>query len=143
MAVRIAIDKDVDSIKRIADANRPSLGFSPRPVFTQSIKHEELIVADDSAAVMGFCHFHVRRDHVAKIYQICVADEYRRLGIGTTIVEFLVQTATARRATQVSLLCPENLTANDFYSSIGFVDTGFQEGKKRRLRKWKIMLVNQ
>lgn len=140
MEIRLATASSLGAVKRIADDNRMSLGFSPRPVFEQGLVAGELFVASFANAVCGFCLFHVRKDNVLKIYQICVDEPKRRLGVGSSMVKYLVNIANTVSASRIQLLCPEELDANKFYWVSGFSKGQVVQGKKRRLQSWYIQL---
>lgn len=47
------------------------------PILRQSAVKGELIIAKDNDLVVGFIHFHKRRDGYHVIYHICVLPEYK------------------------------------------------------------------
>ena len=47
------------------------------PILRQSAEKRELIIAKDNNLVVGFIHFHKRKDGYNVIYHICVLPEYK------------------------------------------------------------------
>jgi ribosomal protein S18 acetylase RimI-like enzyme len=128
---------DIDGIKQIADAHRKELGFVRRPTLIEAIDRSEILVAKQNGNTVGFVEYRHRRDEQTTLYNIAVFPEYRRLGVGRKLVQSLVNEAKERNKRYISLKCPEDLTANEFYEILGFQLQVIEPGKHRRLKIWQ------
>lgn len=140
MEIRLAKPNELAAIKRIAEDNRRELGFSTTATYSAAINAEEMIVSQEKSRVLGYCHFHLRRDNVLKVYQICVDRLHRRNGIGTGLMNYVITYTIRRGGNSITLLCPDDLEANLFYGSYGFVCGQLVAGKKRQLRIWSMVI---
>lgn len=132
---------DLDVIKKIADANRDSLGFLPRAAIRHGILNGEVIVAKIGRQVVGFQSYHHRkRDLDTKLYYKCVAAHFRRRGIGNRLVDAVVTESRSLGRLRLVLKCPEDLPSNGFHKRYGFVLCGKEAGKLRRLNIWELRL---
>jgi ribosomal protein S18 acetylase RimI-like enzyme len=135
---RKAEPKDLEVIKTIADEHRDELGFILRPALAESIRREEVIVSENGSGIIGFVEYHHRRDEQTTLYHIAVASDYRRRGIGRSLVSALREEARAFDKRVIRLKCPVDLPAQDFYARMGFQIEGEVEGKARRLVLWAL-----
>lgn len=129
--------RDLDPIKGIADKHRTELGFVMRPSLEKSIHDHEIVVATSENVVVGFVHYHHRRDLQTTLYHLVVCSEYRFLGIGNNLVTKLTEEARALGKVYVLLKCPVTLASNAFYERIGFKLNGTELGKERELNVWR------
>lgn len=140
VTVTKAEHSDIDDIKRIADAHRNELGFVRRPTLIEAIDRSEILIAKRNGNIIGFVEYRHRRDDQTTLYNIAVFPEYRRLGVGRKLVQSLVTEARKRNKQYISLKCPEDLTANQFYEVLGFHLQEIEPGKHRRLKIWQFIL---
>ena len=138
--IRKAIDDDLDQIKNLADQERRSLGFITRATILQSIRQNETIVAEKDNCVIGFQMYHHRKDQQTTLYKKTVDKEYRRLGVGRSLVDFVVSEAKEIRQTRVKLKCPEDNDSNNFHQAIGFKIIGIEEKPKRNLNIYEMII---
>jgi ribosomal protein S18 acetylase RimI-like enzyme len=62
--------------------------------------------------------------HVAELYSLVIAQQYRRLGLGAKIVEVAIDTARKWGVSELKLtVSPTNEAAADLYSRSGFTTT--------------------
>lgn len=132
--------QDLDVIKRIADAHRNELGFIRRPALLQSIEREEVFVAVTETDLVGFVEYHHRRDQQTTLYHIVVVPEMRCCGIGNALFEALRVEASEKRKAFIRLKCPAELSANEFYASLGLERVTEENGKVRPLVVWELSL---
>lgn len=138
--VRKAVNRDLDTIKRLADAHRNELGFVMRPALERSIERRELLVASEDNGITGFVEYHHRRDRQTTLYHIAVKEELRNRGIGRMLLEALRDEALMEGKEIIRLKCPESLPANNFYARLGWQRTAIEEGKSRSLAVWELPL---
>lgn len=131
---------DIECIKGIADDNRDKIGFIKRQVLMEQQKRGWLIVAKVNSDAVGFVSYRHRKDSQTTIYEICVVDEYQSNGIGTQLMDALVNETRGLEKDRIVLKCPADLSANCFYSKYGFVFKTFEQGKSRPLIVWELLL---
>lgn len=127
-AIRLADIDDIDEIKKIADQNKKEIGFILWPIMTASAKANELFVAFCQNQVAGFIRWHKRKDGWSTVYEICVDEKFRKIGIGKKLL--------SRIPKPIRLKCPIDNESNTFYKRLGFTLTGQEPGKKRKLNVW-------
>ncbi len=137
ITVRKATEDDLDKIKALADAHRQELGSVRRPALLEAIIRKEIIVAQNSEHLAGLVHYRHRQDTQTTLYDIVVAPDYRRLGIGKALIETLIAEARTLGKQTIVLKCPEELPANTFYKRLGFEQLREEPGKHRRLIVWQ------
>jgi ribosomal protein S18 acetylase RimI-like enzyme len=131
---------DIDRIKHIADLHRKELGFVRRPALIEAIDRSEVLIAKQNGNIVGFVEYRHRRDEQTTLYNIAVTLEYRGLGIGRRLIQSLLAEAKERNKKYVSLKCPVDLVANQFYEILGFHLYEIEAGKQRRLKIWRWLL---
>ena len=60
-----------------------------RVAIEDSIKRNEVIIAEVGDKVIGFIHFHKRKDGVTTLHEIGVHKDYQRLGIARELISKL------------------------------------------------------
>ena len=68
--------------------------------------------------------------------QFCVLPQFRRHGVGRSLLKNLEQECRNRRQIAIELNCPEDLPANLFYGAVGFKRGPLKKGRKRNLVVW-------
>lgn len=140
LMVRKATKKDLDAIKELADSHRSELGFVLRPALARSISREEVLIAENSAGVIGFVEYHHREDEQTTLYHIAVRPTHRRKGVGQALVHALRSEAESLGKRRILLKCPTDLPANGFYDRLGFQSVRKEQGKARNLDVWMLFL---
>jgi N-acetylglutamate synthase-like GNAT family acetyltransferase len=138
---RKAILTDLDAIKRLADMHRTELGFVLRPSLEKSIHDREIIVAFHEDYLVGFVHYHHRKDQQTTLYHIAVHPSHRSCGIGQELVSRLRADSRESGKILIRLKCPVTLPSNQFYQQVGFQLAGTEDGKERKLNVWQAELV--
>ena len=98
-------------------------------VLIDAIKNDELYVADENDKIIGFVHFHKRRDGWNTVHEIGVNPEYQGIGIGKHLFNLVPK--PRRLKTTV-----DNKKSNDFYKYQGLINTGTEKGRKREVNVW-------
>ena len=122
---RYAEKEDIKQIKLIADDNRNHFGFIPQVAFEESLENKELLYHPAGA----FCRFHRRRDGWCTVYELCVDDIVRQMGLGKFLLEQLPM--------PFRLKCPMDNIANEFYRHLGLNYKGSTAGKTSFLNIWE------
>lgn len=123
-----AIADDIDVIKKLADSHKKELGFILRPALLESIQKNEVLVAKIDDQIIGFMHWHKRKDGWSTRYHLCVQKDSRGKGIGKMLVDKVPKPNKGR--------CPIDNESNKFFRKIGAKFRGTESGKKRRLNVW-------
>lgn len=142
-SIRLAVPADVPACKAIADDHKHELGFLTRAVFSEAIARHNLLVAQltDSSKIVAFVRYnHRKRGSETAIYDICVDINHYRMGAGRALLDVLATDCRSRERTSIILKCPEDLSANQFYQSIGFQRIGLDAGRRRALVVWRLLL---
>ena len=136
--IRKATSQDIDAIKRIADANRDTLGFVLRPALQENIEKSWGLVAECDGQIVGFVNYRHRKDSQTTIYEICVSQEYRGQGIGFQLVDALCTEDVNLNKTSIQLKAMGGIRANNFYERYGFQLVSTETGKRQRLNVWRL-----
>lgn len=142
ITLRKARLSDTDAVKRLADAHRYELGFIRRPTIIESINRNELIVAHNSNGIVGFVEYHHRRDSQTSLYHIVVERDHRERGIGRSLLEAVREEARQQGKKTVSMKCPMDLPANEFYEHTGCLLCMRVQGKNRPLVIWILPIAS-
>lgn len=135
--IRKAIHNDLDQIKHLSDQERQTIGFLTRETYKEAINSGNIFVATVDEIVVGFqYYYHRKRGLQTTLYQKTVAKEYRNLGIARLLVAAVIEEARLIGHKELRLKCPEGLYSNSFHKKMGFVLTGVEPGRKRKLNIW-------
>ena len=134
---RLAQNEDIFAIKKIADAYRNELGFVHRAALAASIQKKEILYVPEC----GFLHFHNRLDKVSTLYHLAVVSSFHKRGVGRQLCQAWENYCRNCGMTTLRLKCPVDLTANGFYSRLGFRRIDIEPGKKRSLIVWQKKLL--
>ena len=124
--IREAKEEDLKRIKQIANQNREHIGFVMNVALRESIKNNSLFVYEKNNIVLGFVHFHKRKDGWNTLHELVVDKQFQHQGIGQTLFN-IVPTPIRLKTTL------DNTNARNFYSKNGMGEVGVEQGKKREL----------
>src|ERR687890_2664603 len=88
-----------------------------------------VLVAEDEAGIVGGVSFWIKPDlahcdTVVEVPMLVVAEDHRRTGVGTLLMEEVRNVASENGASQIELVATRsNVTAREFYRSLGFVES--------------------
>lgn len=126
--IRYAAAPDIDGVKRIANQYKSELGFVMTAALKERMKKYEVYVAVMGQQIVGFVHWHQRRDGWRTIYEIAVDRQWRGKGIGKALLQAI--------PAPLRLKCTQDNPANDFYKSQGMTLERTEPGRKRPLNVW-------
>jgi hypothetical protein len=139
IATRLATASDLAFLDQLQKQHGKALGFFPRAQMEGYVENQWVLVAEDAATKrsLGYCASrdrYLKRDELGVVYQLCVAPGHQRGLIGAT----LIRDVFARAAYGCRLFCcwcAQDLDANYFWESLGFVPIAFRggSGKKKRV----------
>jgi hypothetical protein len=95
-----------------------------RPALDAAVARGELIEAVLDGNVIGFCHYHLRRDGWTTIYEIVSTSP----GGGRALLSSLSR--------PLRLKCPVDNASNGFYAHMGMTLSETVSGRKRDLNVW-------
>lgn len=124
--IRLAIESDFDSIKKIANQNREFIGFVMKVALKEALSKKSLYVYEKESVVIGFVHYHPRKDGWNTIHEIAVAKDFQRQGIGENL--FDIVPFPIRLKTTI-----DNKNAIKFYEKKLMKLVNIENGKKRKL----------
>src|SRR3954466_1591917 len=136
IAIRVATLADLPAIDALQKQHHKQLGFFPRAQMEGYLRNQWVLVAEDAATrrVIGYVASrdrYLKRDELGVIYQLCVSPgEQRKL-----VAAALVREVFARSAYGCKLYCcwcAQDLEANRFWESMGFVPIAFRAGGKQK-----------
>ena len=131
IVIRTGIKEDIEAISKIASKYSKEIGFVMKVVLEESCETKTLYTILYKNEIVGFCNFNIRnKDKVCVIYEICIDEKCRGLGLAKKTIELLPK--------PIQLKCPIDNKSNKFYEGIGFTKIDIEKGKKRPLNVWRI-----
>lgn len=124
--IRLAVVDDLVIIKKIANQNRDFIGFVMKVALIEAISKKSLFVFDSVDGVLGFIHYHPRKDGWNTVHELAVMREHQGKGIGQAL--FDIVPLPMRLKTTV-----DNATAIAFYAKNNMLHVRNEQGKKRSL----------
>lgn len=124
--IRLANSGDFKEIKRIANQNREFIGFVMNVALEESVKNKSLLVIENYSEVVGFVHYHPRKDGWNTIHEIAIDKNYHGMGFGQQLfdeVPLPIRLKTTK----------DNVNAISFYEKNGMKMVRVEQGKKREL----------
>jgi GNAT superfamily N-acetyltransferase len=135
--VREAMVEDAAEIHSLASELAETVGDSPSEEEAIMARLEELLdeprarvlVAENEAGIVGGVSFWIKPDlahgdTVVEVPMLVVAEDHRRTGVGTLLMEEVRNVASDNGASQIELVATRsNVTAREFYRSLGFVES--------------------
>lgn len=130
IVIRTGIKEDIEAISKIASKYSKEIGFVMKVVLEESCETKTLYTVLYKNEIVGFCNFNIRnKDKVCVIYEICIDEKCRGLGLAKKTIELLPK--------PIQLKCPIDNKSNKFYEGIGFTKIDIEKGKKRPLNVWR------
>ena len=140
--IQISKYEDIDYIAKIASKNSQTLGFVRKTKLIISIQKQQVHVIKEDSVVVGYIHFHVRKDDIITIYELCIDEPFRNKGLGRLLVESVVSIGKDINSSLIKLKCISNTDACDFYEHIGFEHIRTEQGKKNQINIYHYLLPN-
>lgn len=130
IVIRTGIKEDIEVISKIASKYSKEIGFVMKVVLEESCETRTLYTILYKNEIVGFCNFNIRnKDKVCVIYEICIDEKCRGLGLAKKTIELLPK--------PIQLKCPIDNKSNKFYEGIGFTKIDIEKGRKRPLNVWR------
>lgn len=113
----------VKFLDHLQSENSHALGFLPFEALRQAIELGRVFLCYENDDPAGYLIHGPAKKH-SKIYQVCVAEDARRIEHGTALVEAFHRVCLAADAHDLTLHCAEDLPANRFWQELGFEPAG-------------------
>ena len=137
VTTRLAAPADIPFIDMLQKMHGHMVGWFPTKQLETNIEGEHIVIAEDTAGTpLGYCiakDQYMKRDDVGIVYQLNVLPLRQRHLVGATLVK-----ATFDRAAYGCKLfccwCAQDIQANFFWESIGFIPLAFRTGSRAKQR---------
>ena len=131
------VKRHVEAVQVSADSNRQALGFIPAGAYKDAAHQGKLWVAvsktDRGEEYAGHLFFGGVCPRL-RIFQIMVKEHWRRYGIGSMLLNRLIQEAESWNCITISARVADDLSANGFWNRHQFEIIDIQPGGKTRDR---------
>lgn len=125
----------VKFLDHLQSENRHALGFLPFEALRQAIELSRVFLCYENDMPAGYVIHGPPKRH-GKIYQVCVAEDARRIEHGTALIEAVRAVMNHGRAHTLTLHCAEDLPANQFWRDLGFTQIG-RRMKRKDGKRWQ------
>jgi len=137
VSVRVATMADLPFLDAMQKQHGRALGYFPTKQFEGYIEMNAVLVAHDGAEHVGYIisrDRYLKRDELGVVYQVCVKGGDQRKLVGATLVREVFN-RSAYGCKLYCCWCAQDLPANYFWESMGFVPVAFRAGStgKRRV----------
>lgn len=142
--VRRAELRDLPYIEHLCSGNFEAIGFLPTSRYESVVLRtgdqfrpgDRLWVAEADDDLVGFVYATVGRDGgSAKIVQLAIQDDARRLQFGQALADEVERHASATQRQGVSCRVAADLEATVFWNALGYDLTRIERGGERRQRQ--------
>lgn len=116
------VERYINAVRRLADENRGSFGFLPADAYWHAASKGRLWIAlSDSAEerVVGYLFFGGHAGRI-RVFQIFVARDHRRTGLGARFLDRLVAFGRTNQANVITARVAADLRSNAFWQKRGF-----------------------
>jgi ribosomal protein S18 acetylase RimI-like enzyme len=137
IATRLATADDLPFLDAMQKQHGKALGYFPTKQFEGYIEMGGVLIAHDGAEPVGYVisrDRYLKRDELGVVYQLCVKSGDQRKLVGATLVREVFE-RSAYGCKLYCCWCAQDLPANHFWESMGFVPIAFRAGStgKRRV----------
>jgi N-acetylglutamate synthase-like GNAT family acetyltransferase len=137
VSVRPATIDDLPFIDGLQKQHTQMVGWMPTKQLEGKVKAGHVIIAEDKAEqAVGYCigsDQYFKRDDVGIIYQLNVLPTKQRGLIGATLIKAMFDRA-AYGCRLFCCWCAQDIEANRFWESLGFIPLAFRAGSRGKQR---------
>lgn len=126
--------RDVAFLDSLQKLHTKQVGWMPTAQFEGKIKLGHVLIAESERGPVGYCignDQYFKRDDCGIIYQLNVMPQEQRGFIGATLVKAMFDRA-AYGCRLFCCWCAQDIDANYFWESIGFVPLAFRAGSRTK-----------
>src|SRR3954471_13343535 len=136
IAVRVAVMEDLPFLDALQKRHSKALGYFPTKQFEGYIAMGGVLIAQAGSAAVGYVisrDRYLKRDELGVIYQLCVAPGEQRKLVGAALVREVFE-RSAYGCRLYCCWCAQDLPANRFWQSMGFLPIAFRAGSRGKRR---------
>jgi GNAT superfamily N-acetyltransferase len=138
VSVRVATMDDLPFMDGLQKQYSKQLGFFPRAQMEGYISRGWVLVAENpsNGTCLGYCASRDRyqkRDELGAIFQLCVAPQAQRKFVGAALLREVFDRAPYG-CKLYCCWCAQDIAANHFWESMGFVPLAFRAGSEKKSR---------
>jgi hypothetical protein len=136
LTFRQATPADLPFMDGLQKRHGRALGHFTRKQFEGYLAMGAVLIAEADGLAVGYClsrDRYLKRDELGVIFQLCVAPGEQRKLVGASLVREVFR-RSAYGCRLFCLWCAQDLEANDFWASLGFVPIAFRAGSDRKKR---------
>ena len=114
---------DINYIDWLRSKESEAVGFIPKVRYEMEIsgeRHGDIILIKENNDLVGFSYITYGVPFSAKIQQIAIQEDARRMERATALIEELTKRARLRGCAEIGCRCAEDLDANIFWQTLGF-----------------------
>src|SRR5918993_641564 len=134
VAIRPATIADVPFMDALQKKHSKQLGYFPTKQFEGYVAMGGVLVAECAGAAVGYCiskDRYLKRDELGVIFQLCVAPGEQRKLVGASLLKSVFE-RSAYGCKLYCCWCAQDLDANYFWESMGFVPVAFRAGSEKK-----------
>lgn len=123
---------DIKYIDWLRSKEFNSIGFIPKVRYEMEITGErggDIILAKENNDLVGFAYITYGPPYSAKIQQIAIQEDARRMERATALIDEVSTRAKRRGCAEIGCRCAEDLEANNFWLALGFEQVSTGRGK--------------
>ena len=135
ISVRTSNVKDLKVLDKLQKENSDAIGFIPKTYFEKAVwkgeKNAVVLICEANNDQVGYVYITPGKPlGYAKIQQIAVRNDARRLQYGTALIDVCNQFCKKFNREGFTLRCRQDLESNLFWKALGFYNYGvWQKGK--------------
>ena len=133
--VRVATMDDVPFMDGLQKQHSRQLGYFPTKQFEGYVEMGGILIAEDEGGTpLGYVisrDRYLKRDELGVVYQLCVVPGVRRGLVGATLLKAVFD-RSAYGCRLYCCWCAQDLEANRFWESMGFVPLAFRAGSANK-----------
>lgn len=137
ISIRTAVSADLAFIDELQKKHTKMVGWFPTKQIEANIAKGQVLIAEEGAARLGYCiaqDKYLKREELGIVYQLNVLPGKQRGLIGATLIKEVFNRA-AYGCKLFCCWCAQDLEANHFWESIGFVPLAFRTGSRKAGQK--------
>lgn len=120
----------LEGVKNLWKKNRKTLGPYPNGAFDERAQNQEIIVALDGEAVVGYVLFYVSQKHGrVRLTHLCVGSSHNGQGISRQLFEVLRCHTTSQKG--IGLYCRRDYDACSLWPKLGLVPISEKVGRSK------------
>src|SRR3954451_14912227 len=136
ISIRPGTVEDIPFLDSLQKMHTKQVGWMPTAQFEGKIKLGHVLIAESDGERVGYCignDQYFKRDDVGIIYQLNVLPGKQRGFIGATLLKAMFDRA-AYGCKLFCCWCAQDIEANRFWESMGFVPLAFRAGSAKNTR---------